>query len=246
MNNLGNFYSWEIVSLDVAIKHCDSSVFKYQTSGIPIQTRWFWGVQDLKYPQYREIILNYRSKEYIARIETDVKGGTSIIWRRDLHYVINNDCNISNNDFPFLRFVKSASLNTYDISFIDTSIETDDNDNLESYVTIQSGKEGKSTKRYVTTYERNPKNRADAIKIHGTTCKCCGFNFEEWYGIHGKDFIEVHHLVPLAESQREVEVNPTTDLVCLCSNCHRMIHRRRNSILTVEELSDILKKNKLT
>ena len=31
-----------------------------------------------------------------------------------------------------------------------------------------------------------------------------------------------------------------TDLVCLCSNCHRMIHRRRDSILRIEELRSLI------
>lgn len=39
-------------------------------------------------------------------------------------------------------------------------------------------------------------------------------------------------------------INPETDLVCVCSNCHRMIHRRKNSILTVEELKKNIAKNR--
>ena len=50
-------------------------------------------------------------------------------------------------------------------------------------------------------------------------------NFVERYGEIGKEFIEIHHLNPISETDGEHEVNPATDLIPLCSNCHSMIHR---------------------
>ena len=38
--------------------------------------------------------------------------------------------------------------------------------------------------------------------------------------------------------QGVAEVNPETDLVCLCANCHRMMHRSREHVMTVEELRE--------
>ena len=90
---------------------------------------------------------------------------------------------------------------------------------------------------YLTTrYERVPANRFAAIRIHGTTCQVCGFNFGQHYGELGKDYIEVHHLKPLSSLDEEVEVDPAADLACLCANCHRMMHRVRDHVMTVEEL----------
>lgn len=100
--------------------------------------------------------------------------------------------------------------------------------------------EGKQKKRLVSTYERSPKLRAKAIEIHGYKCKACGFDFYENYGELGKDFIEVHHVVPLFSVKDEITVEPETDLVCLCSNCHRMIHRVRDRIMSIEELRKII------
>lgn len=68
----------------------------------------------------------------------------------------------------------------------------------------------------------------------------CGFDFENVYGNLGSEFIEVHHIKPLYSLNEEAEVNPNTDLVPLCSNCHRMIHRSRSKIITVEELQRII------
>lgn len=72
----------------------------------------------------------------------------------------------------------------------------------------------------------------------------CGFNFEAVYGDIGRDYIEVHHVKPLSSLDEEVEIDPQNDLVCLCSNCHRMIHRRCDSILSVSELKALVKINK--
>lgn len=104
------------------------------------------------------------------------------------------------------------------------------------------GIEGKKKVRYTTIYERDPKLRNKAIEIHGTTCQCCGFNFEKSYGEFGKDFIHVHHIKPISESGETI-VNPETDLVVLCPNCHYMIHRKRNYTLSIEELKNILLHN---
>lgn len=102
-------------------------------------------------------------------------------------------------------------------------------------------KEGATTYFNGKRYERNPKNRAKAIEIHGLNCKGCGFNFEKVYGERGKDFIEIHHVNPLSTIQEEVAINPETDLIPVCSNCHRMIHRKKDEVLTIEELRELMK-----
>ena len=68
----------------------------------------------------------------------------------------------------------------------------------------------------------------------------CGFDYEKVYGELGRGYIEVHHIKPLASQEEEVRVNPETDLICVCANCHRMLHRYRNYIISVEELRRII------
>lgn len=108
------------------------------------------------------------------------------------------------------------------------------------YETVVIAKEGNKKSYYTTKYERNPMLRRKAIEIHKPICYVCKFDFYKTYGELEKGYIEVHHKVPLYDSDGEVEVNPETDLVCLCANCHRMIHRSRKEILTVEELIQIV------
>lgn len=105
----------------------------------------------------------------------------------------------------------------------------------ESYYT-----DGAVKQYYGKRYERNPENRKKAIEIHGSSCVACGFNFEEVYGERGKDFIEVHHVKPLSTIGEQVVIDPKADLVPVCSNCHRMIHRRKDEVLTVDELKAII------
>lgn len=93
----------------------------------------------------------------------------------------------------------------------------------------ESVMEGRYLLRFHQVRERSPKLREKKIQRvlargGSLACEVCGCNFEERYGERGKGFIECHHVEPLHESGER----PRTidDLALLCSNCHRMIHRK--------------------
>ena len=90
-------------------------------------------------------------------------------------------------------------------------------------------------------HERNKALRDLCIAHYGYVCQVCGFDFQKAYGDLGKDFIEVHHLTPISETEGEHEVDPVNDLVPLCSNCHSMIHRGEDRPLTLEEMRETYK-----
>ena len=95
----------------------------------------------------------------------------------------------------------------------------------------------------VKTYERSVKARERAIKHHGLNCKVCNLNFEDVYGEIGKDFIHIHHLVPIHEIGKDYRINYQTDLIPVCPNCHSMLHRKIHGVEpTVDELIKMLKK----
>lgn len=100
----------------------------------------------------------------------------------------------------------------------------------EADVDSKTFPEGAKQTVLVNRYERNPEARAKCIEIHGTRCKICDMSFEETYGIFTKDFIHVHHITPLREISDSYEVNPETDLIPVCPNCHAMLHRQENGI----------------
>lgn len=100
--------------------------------------------------------------------------------------------------------------------------------------------EGKILEVRVKRYERSKINRAACIQIHGQSCMICGFNFRDYYGDLGTDFIHVHHIVPLSEINGEYKCNPAEDLIPVCPNCHAMLHRK-HTVLTPCELQQKLR-----
>ncbi|NKX56322.1 HNH endonuclease [Arthrobacter mobilis] len=88
-------------------------------------------------------------------------------------------------------------------------------------------------------YERDLQARHACMEHHGTSCSACGFNFEAVYGELGHGFIHVHHVVPAALLGPAYELDPITDLVPLCANCHAMAHARAD-LVSPGELRRIL------
>lgn len=99
--------------------------------------------------------------------------------------------------------------------------------------------EGQDYNTVVKRYERSREARKRCLAKKGYKCYICGFDFEKTYGEYGKEFIEVHHINPVSMNKRET--NPEKDLIPICSNCHSIVHRKRNAVLDVEELKKIFK-----
>ncbi len=69
-------------------------------------------------------------------------------------------------------------------------------------------------------------------------CEACTFDFYQKYGDLGYKYIECHHRVPLSEFSTSTKTT-LNDLALVCSNCHRMLHRKVDT-LSVEGLKNIL------
>jgi len=100
--------------------------------------------------------------------------------------------------------------------------------------------EGSKKEVTVNAYERNPIARKKCLEHYGFNCSVCNLNFEEAYGIIGKDFIHVHHLEQLSDIKKEYTIDPIKDLRPVCPNCHAMLHKR-NPPYSLDELKDITK-----
>lgn len=101
-------------------------------------------------------------------------------------------------------------------------------------------REGLITTVSVNRYERNSVARRICIQKYGCICFVCKFNFERIYGEIGVDYIQVHHLQPLASIKEDYTIDPISDLRPVCANCHAMIHRS-DPPLTCEEVSQLMK-----
>jgi 5-methylcytosine-specific restriction protein A len=98
--------------------------------------------------------------------------------------------------------------------------------------------EGAAVQYLATRYERSKLNRDACIRFHGTDCAGCGFSFGKFYGDAGEGYIEVHHIESVATSGVR-RVDPVTDLVPLCSNCHSFVHKFTPP-LPIGELRDLV------
>ena len=105
--------------------------------------------------------------------------------------------------------------------------------------------EGKRVLRTHLAVERDPKLRANSkehwrAKLGGRLCCiACRFDFEKRYGPCGVDFIEIHHTAALGTSIQTVR-RRVIDLVPVCSNCHRMLHKDPKSLLSIVSLRRIM------
>lgn len=97
----------------------------------------------------------------------------------------------------------------------------------------------------VNKYERSSIARNKCIEHHGTSCKVCCLDFGKKYGVLGKDFIHVHHIIPIHKIGKEYKINYVNDLIPVCPNCHAMLHRKLDGKeIDVEELKIILDRNR--
>jgi predicted HNH restriction endonuclease len=104
--------------------------------------------------------------------------------------------------------------------------------------------EGRVVERMHKSRERNTMvveiAKGNFKRKHGKLfCQVCKFDFEEVYGEIGKNFIEGHHIIPVAK-MKEGHVTKPDEIAILCSNCHRMVHKKR-PWLTMEKLNSLLK-----
>ena len=70
------------------------------------------------------------------------------------------------------------------------------------------------------------------------TCEGCGFDFNKVYGERGSGFIECHHIKEVSNII-EGEKTKLEDLALVCSNCHRIIHRKK-PWLNIAQLQKII------
>ncbi len=105
-------------------------------------------------------------------------------------------------------------------------------------------KEGKVIYKLHKHRERNPKlnrkKKDNYLKKYGKLdCEVCGFDFYDVYRELGKGFMECHHKKPLSEIKGE-SITTINDLALVCANCHRMLHRKLDT-LSIDELRKKIK-----
>ncbi|WP_420210831.1 HNH endonuclease [Burkholderia aenigmatica] len=108
---------------------------------------------------------------------------------------------------------------------------------------IEEAEEGRVATRMHRFRERDRRlvsaAKKQAREQHGRLfCVACGFDFSKQYGDLGDGVIDVHHTKPV-HTMRPGEKTNVSDLILLCSNCHRIVHSKRKW-LTLEQLKAAL------
>jgi 5-methylcytosine-specific restriction protein A len=181
--------------------------------------------------------LRVRSADFLARLGSladglstgDLDLAASGAANLSSYYEAGNVCSIyySREDLPNDVNLSSDLRRFINIYFVLASREPELFERAEAEEDeINLGEEDLRRLREHKRVERNRKLAHRAKLAHGYTCTACGFDFQARYGSIGRDFIEAHHLAPLADFKgQKLTLDAKKDFTVLCSNCHRMIHR---------------------
>jgi predicted HNH restriction endonuclease len=157
-----------------------------------------------------------------------------------------------NNNLQVLGYILNGGFNYTDVvQDLDTitkhSIQNP-NSKTEAFEELESISEGLRKNLKNVSYERSHKLRKHAIEYFSDTqglisCRACNFIFEKFYGkTLGQGFIEIHHIKPIfqyegSDTYKTIQ-QALENLVPLCSNCHKMVHRKKDFILDVGYLRE--------
>lgn len=153
-----------------------------------------------------------------------------LLLKLDFHQFLDY-LNHSKSNKRLLSLIDSENINQETSNYI---IDYDCDEENETYC------EGRVVYYLGKRYERNPIIKEKCLAIYGFKCKVCGFDFGEKYGRIGHNYIEIHHINPIS-STKNIKINPRKDVLPVCSNCHRMFHRRKNEIITPNELRKMMR-----
>lgn len=170
----------------------------------------------------------YKNKEFvITKLGIDALNNN----RDSLLYLIGNNFN-SNDSLEALESLTNA------IGKNQTKMEVFDEDILVV--------EGANKYTLSKQIKRSSKLRKSAIEYYmdmrgNISCDICSFDFEDTYGDPAKGYIEMHHIKPIymyaGGSVRQTIDNAIQNLLPVCANCHRVIHRTRPPY-EVEDVKD--------
>ncbi|HPT72559.1 MAG TPA: HNH endonuclease [Candidatus Cloacimonadota bacterium] len=140
------------------------------------------------------------------------------------------------NDHEYLKNISQSIISTINKQINDNMIK-ESSDEEEEFP------EGNVLYRIHKYRERNSKitlkAKSNAILQGKFYCEICGFSFPVTYGELGIGYIECHHTLPLSEYKDSISTS-IKDIALVCSNCHRMLHRRR-PWLKISDLTTILR-----
>ena len=192
--------------------------------------------------QLSKLFVSNNEKWRVSTITTKINSGLKIFTENREIEAINHILDVKKtgnipNGINVKKQAKKIRQSFYESELLNSSetiYPTESDSNYE---------EGKTKTVYVNIYERNSVARQKCIEHYGLSCQICHFNFEKKFGDLGKDFIHVHHKIDIASIGIEYSLNPITDLIPVCPNCHSMLHKRKPAY-SIKKLKKLVKKQK--
>jgi len=177
------------------------------------------------------------------------------IQQNGLFQITDNGKRYLSENIEIIEYLLSNNFAYEDVrdSFDDVSVATENRKKILTYDENLMITEGTKRNRNVTLYERSRKLRDFAIEQHTKVghirCIACFFDFLDFYGDIGKDYIEIHHVKPVFRYEDEDRIvflkRALENVIPACSNCHRIIHRDRRNPLSMMHLKDCIEHNGL-
>ncbi len=103
---------------------------------------------------------------------------------------------------------------------------------LEQYASRPQNVAPKRRSQEATTYDRDPIVVALRKRLAAYQCEVEGCQSEQFHTESGALFIEVHHLVPLADGGPDILENT----VAVCPTHHRLLHHDKHRQLVASQL----------
>gem|GEM_PF-225919 len=181
---------------------------------------------------FMQIVGNLKSHNTFGKngYANDEEGGFKITESGREHLLQNKEV---------LNYLLTNGFSYSDIQECLRKIESNQNKKMEVFDENIIIREGRKKLIEANFYERSSKLRSYAIRYFSidnkVSCQCCNFNFQDFYGEEiGKDFIEIHHTKPIFRYEED-DLDKTIEqamenLIPVCSNCHRMIHKNPHAL----------------
>ena len=141
-------------------------------------------------------------------------------------------------------------LNAYLYEFMPTLIDADREFEQEVELLLESDVADESyegsdsppnkTECRATSFKRDPVVKANVLKFAHGICDLCT-NKAPFINNNGRAYLEVHHVVPLANGG----FDQTTNAVALCPNCHRRCHHSIDARKATKKLYEQVKRLKV-
>jgi hypothetical protein len=205
------------------------------------------GRRDTKFSQKVRNLVSHKTllKLGYASFKTIARNGLFLITEKGKSYLEENR--------EIIEYLLSNDFNYDDVrkSFVKVSKALGEKKKILIYDENLIITEGIKRNSNVSLYKRSRLLRDFALKHYlkknHIRCSACTFDFYDFYGFIGKDYIEIHHLKPVFQYDDEDKnvflERALNNLAPVCSNCHRIIHRNRQQPLSLEIISSYVKAN---